>query len=81
MPRTSKDILAHADELPKRFEDYEPREQDRPTRLGLAPTPSVTLLEHVVAVRKQGLPWSTIGFEVGTSGEAARQKYGPLLAS
>ena len=39
------------------------------------------LVDHIVAARKHGLPWSTIGAEVGASGEAARQKYGPLLAS
>ena len=28
MPRTVKDILEHADELAKRFEDYEPSSDD-----------------------------------------------------
>ena len=90
MPRTTKDILAHADELAKRFEDYEPREGDRRDPAALAELRAAVvaradaerqLVDHIVAARKRGLPWSTIGAEVGTSGEAARQKYGPLLAS
>lgn len=32
MPRTIKDILDHADELAKRFEDYEPSAQTNVTR-------------------------------------------------
>ena len=28
MPRSVEDILKHADELAKRFEDYEPRAED-----------------------------------------------------
>ena len=31
--------------------------------------------EAVAAARKAGLPWQRIGHAVGTSGEAARQKY------
>lgn len=90
MPRTTKDILAHADELAKRFEDYEPREEDRRDPDALAELRAAVLaradaerqlVDRILAARHQGLPWSTIGAEVGTSGEAARQKYGPLLAS
>lgn len=90
MPRTTKDILAHADELAKRFEDYDPRSEDRRDPAALAELRAAVvaradaerqLVDHIAAARKHGLPWSTIGAEVGTSGEAARQKYGPLLAS
>ncbi|QYB07231.1 hypothetical protein I1A62_23515 [Rhodococcus sp. USK10] len=90
IPRTTKDILAHADELAKRFEDYGPREEGRRDSAALAELRAAVvaraeaerqLVDHIVAARKHGLPWSTIGTEVGTSGEAARQKYGPLLTS
>lgn len=90
MPRSTKDILAHADDLAKRFEDYEPREEDRRNPAALAALRTAVaaraeaerkVLDGVVLAREQGVPWSTIGSEVGTSGEAARQKYGPLLAS
>jgi hypothetical protein len=38
------------------------------------------LLEAVRAARKSGMPWSAIGSLVGTSGEAARQRYGNKVA-
>ncbi|GAD82781.1 hypothetical protein NCAST_13_00540 [Nocardia asteroides NBRC 15531] len=90
MPRTTKDILAHADELAKRFENYEPRVDDQRDPAALAALRAAVVaraeaerqvIDGVAAARERGVPWSTIGAEVGTSGEAARQKYGPLLAS
>lgn len=90
VPRTTKDILAHADELAKRFWDYESREGDRRDQAALAKLSAAVvahaeaerqLVDHIVAARKHGLSWSMIGAASGMSGEAVRQKYGPLLAS
>lgn len=36
------------------------------------------LLEAVRAAREAGCSWATVGAILGTSGEAARQRYGPL---
>lgn len=89
MPRKVEEILAHADELSKRFENYEPNSADE-----LDPTAVAALREavsersmaerHLLAAVKQardsGLSWSAIGTFVGTSGEAARQKYSDKAA-
>ena len=84
MPRTVDEILQHADELAARFESYEPNPADE------LDTGAVALLRAAVAERSQaerhlidairkareaGMPWSAIGTFVGTSGEAARQRY------
>ena len=89
MPRTVEEILQHADELAARFESYEPNPDDE-----LDPG-AVTLLRAAVAERSEaerhlieavrkarqaGLAWSAIGSFVGTSGEAARQRYGKKVA-
>lgn len=89
MPRTVDEILQHADQLAARFEDYEPNPADE-----LDPG-AVTLLRaaiqersdaerHVLdaikAARTAGISWSAIGRFVGTSGEAARQRYGNKVA-
>lgn len=85
MPRTTEEILAHADELAKRFEDYEPREEDERDPAVLAQLRAAVvaraeaerlLTQCIAAAKEGGLSWATIGTEVGTSGEAVRQKYG-----
>lgn len=85
MPRSVEDILKHADELAKRFEDYEPRAQDEHDG------EAVSLLRQAVMARSEaerairdavghartaGMSWTVIGSLIGTSGEAARQRYG-----
>jgi hypothetical protein len=84
MPRSLDDLVARADELADEFERYEPREDDR----GEPALPALRraayrraliereLLERVQQARKAGASWSKIGNELGTSGEAARQRYG-----
>lgn len=85
MPRTVQEILDHADELAQRFEDYEPAAEDERD-------PEVfTALRHAVVsrseaerslrtavedARRRGYSWTLIGSLLGTSGEAARQRYG-----
>jgi len=89
MPRTVEEILQHADELAERFESYEPNPADELDpgavtllRAAVAERSEAErhLLEAVRAAREAGMPWSAIGSFVGTSGEAARQRYGKKVA-
>lgn len=89
MPRTVEEILAHADELAARFEDYEPNPGDEldVTAIGRLRTAVAQqsaaerhLLDAVKTAREAGMSWATIGTFVGTSGEAARQRYGARVA-
>jgi hypothetical protein len=65
LPRTTKDILAYADELAKQFEDYQPREGDRrdaavlaAQRAAPAPAPKPSVSSSTTSSqRKHGLPW------------------------
>lgn len=85
MPRTVEEILKHADELAKRFEDDEPAPEDeRDPRVFAALRNAVvsrseaerTVKQAVVDARRHGYSWAFIGSLLGTSGEAARQRYG-----
>jgi hypothetical protein len=85
MPRTVQDILEHGDELAKRFEDYEPNADDeRDPEVFAALRRSVvarsqaerSIQQAVAQARRHGYSWRTIGSLIGTSGEAARQRYG-----
>ena len=85
MPRSVEDILNHADELAKRFEDYEPQPGDeRDPEAAQVLRDAVTarsdaersIRDAVDWARESGLSWSMIGSMIGTSGEAARQRYG-----
>src|SRR5664280_2880421 len=85
MPRTVQDILDHADELAKRFEDYEPSPTDERDpevfaelrRAVLSRSDAERSIKDAVKhARERGYSWAFIGSLVGTSGEAARQRYG-----
>lgn len=84
MPRSIDELIAHADELADRFEDYEPNEQDRgePGMMALRRAAyrrariEQELVDLVRHARASGVPWSRIGQQLGTTGEAARQRYG-----
>lgn len=89
MPRTVDEILQHADELAARFEDYEPRDEDEldPGAVALLRTAVAErseaerhMIEAVRRARAAGLSWKAIGSVVGTSGEAARQRYASKVA-
>ncbi|GAA4388021.1 hypothetical protein GCM10023167_12380 [Brevibacterium pityocampae] len=89
MPRTVEEILAHAEELATRFEDYEPNpaaelDADAVALLRAAVAERSEAERHMVdavrTAREAGMPWSTIGSFVGTSGEAARQRYSSKVA-
>lgn len=89
MPRSVEEILQHADELAERFENYEPDPADEldvgaVTLLRAAIQERSAAERHLIdairAARDAGMSWSTIGAFVGTSGEAARQKYSGRVA-
>lgn len=89
MPRSVDEILAHADELAVQFENYEPNPADELDAHAVALLRSAVaerseaerhMLDAVRAAREAGLSWRTIGTFVGTSGEAARQRYASKVA-
>jgi len=89
MPRKTEEILEHAEELAQRFEDYEPRPEDavKVTALRLVggavarrAQAERELIETVRHAREAGQSWAAIGAVLGTSGEAARQRYGKRIA-
>jgi hypothetical protein len=85
MPRSTEEILAHADELAKRFEDHEPGSGDSKDGRALRDIAQAfsrvavserELADAVSVARAEGHTWAAIGAMLGTSGEAARQRYG-----
>lgn len=85
MPRTVKEILEHSEELAARFESYEPTAADERDPIAFAALrDAVTsrakaegaITEAVDSARASGYSWRFIGNLLGTSGEAARQRYG-----
>ena len=84
MPKSIQDILDHADELADRLEAYEPDSEDeRPVEEYLLERAALNrarseqqIVDAVVAARLAGISWSRIGDALGTSGQAAQQRYG-----
>jgi hypothetical protein len=85
MPRSVQHILDHADELARRFEAYEPEAQDErdPEVFAALRDAAVSrsaaeqsIKTAVDEARAHGYSWAFIGSVLGTSGEAARQRYG-----
>lgn len=82
MPRSLQEILDHADELGRRFEDHEPSDVRDAAPLH-AIREAVTeraaserrIAQAVASAREAGVSWSAIGAMLGTSGEAARKRY------
>ena len=83
------EILAHADEFAARFEDYEPNPADEVDAGAVALLRAAVaersqaerhLLDAVAKARTSGMSWAAIGTLVGTSGEAARQRYASKVA-
>jgi hypothetical protein len=86
MPRSAEEILARADELARRFENYEPEPgevkdarplRDIATAFARLASSERELADAVSVARAEGHSWASIGAMLGTSGEAARQRYGP----
>ena len=87
MPRSIQDIIEHAEELAQQFEDYEPTDADevlveeymlRRAALARARCEGQTV-EAVAAARTRGITWSRIGEILGTSPQAAQQRYGTIV--
>jgi hypothetical protein len=85
MPRSAEEILSHADELARQFEDYEPAGGDVrdaealryvATAFARVAASQRDLAAAVHTARAEGHSWAAIGAMLGTSGEAARQRYG-----
>ena len=85
MPRTVKEILDQADELAARFEAHEPDPDDVSDAAALRAVRQAfqaraeterRVTDAVSVARAEGHSWAAIGAMVGTSGEAARQRYG-----
>jgi len=89
MPRSIQEILDHGDELAERFEEYEPKPGDERAveeylleRATIARARSERqVVEAVTAARSKGLSWQRIGAILGTSAQAAQQRYGAAVES
>lgn len=84
MPHSLDELIARADEFAEKFEDYEPHPEDEsritPLTVRMAAYKRAAaereLAETIRGARDAGISWREIGDAVGTSGEAARQRYG-----
>ena len=89
MPRSIQEILDQADELAKRFGEYEPNPDDeRPVaeylleRAALARARSERqVVDAVTAARAEGVSWQRIGEMLGTSAQAAQQRYRNVIGT
>jgi hypothetical protein len=87
MPRSIQDILDHADELARRFEQLDPNEAvEVPVEEYLLQRAVVArarteqqLVEAVAKARSAGITWQKVGALLGTSAQAAQQRYGHVL--
>jgi hypothetical protein len=89
MPRSLKEILHQADDLACRFEDHDPDPSEVKDAGALRAVRSAfqtrvdaeaRLAGAVSVARAEGHSWTAIGAMLGTSGEAARQRYGQPAA-
>jgi hypothetical protein len=85
MPRSTEEILAHADELARRFAAHEPADdrikdaralRDIAAAIERRASAERDIAAAVAVARAEGHTWAAIGAMLGTSGEAARQRYG-----
>jgi len=90
MPRTAEEIIHQAEELATRLEDHEPDADDVRDASALRELRQAFLaradaeqrvIDAVEKARCDGHSWASIGAMVGTSGEAARQRYGQTSSS
>lgn len=89
MPRSIQEILDQVDELAERFETYEPEAGDERSleeyqlkRAVIVRARSERqIADAVIAARSTGLPWQRIGAILGTSAQAAQQRYGAVVDS
>ena len=84
LPRTTQQIIDQADELAARFEQNDPTDEVKDAAALRAVREAFLrraaaereLADAVRAARAEGHSWAAIGAMVGTTGEAARQRYG-----
>ncbi|MGH3743266.1 MAG: hypothetical protein ACRDTP_00215 [Mycobacteriales bacterium] len=83
MPRSLKEILDRADDLANEFEQRDPGDAKDAASLRAVRAASqerasaeARLVDAISVARAEGHSWAAIGAMVGTSGEAARQRYG-----
>jgi hypothetical protein len=87
MPKSTQEILDHAEELVRRFEDFDPElaterlvEDYLLQRAVAARARSEReVVEAVAAARAKGISWRRIGELLGTSAQAAQQRYGAFV--
>jgi len=88
MPRSMQEIIDTAEDLADRFESYEPDSADQRDITPLADLREAVrerahaeqdMRDAVAAARAAGYSWATLGTLLGTSGEAARQRYDQLV--
>ncbi|WP_116948594.1 hypothetical protein [Jiangella endophytica] len=88
MPMSLQEALDHADELARRIEEREPDPRNFKDARPLAAIYRAVqarakadrdIVEAVSEARRSGQPWWLIGSYLGTSGEAARQRYSKLI--
>lgn len=87
MPRSIREILDHADQLAERCEAYEPVSDDeRPVEEYLLERAVLArargeqqVAEAVTSARTKGNSWKRIGAILGTSPQAAQQRYGAIV--
>jgi len=72
VPRTTQEILDQADQLAARFGKHDPTDDVKDATGAAADR---ELLDTVNSAREEGHAWAAIGAMVGTTGEAARQRY------
>ena len=84
MPRTVQEILDQADELAARFESHDPKDGDLKDAAALRAVRRAfqkradaegKVADAVSTARAKGHSWAAIAAMLGTSGEAARQRY------
>lgn len=84
MPRTLQEIINQQDELAAQFEGHVPDQDERRDPEPLAAMRAAVgdraaaeraVLDAVTSARDAGYSWAAIGAILGTSGEAARQRY------
>lgn len=89
MARTLSDIIAHAEAM---ADDFEQNPPDPSTAKNAGPLRAIAVAarlrasaeqevaDAVAAARADGASWNAIGMMLGTSGEAARQRYAALVS-
>jgi len=86
MPRSYEEIVALSEEMARSIEEDHSEPTIPPAESALRAAAlrrslaESDLGQAVVTARAEGVSWDRIGDAVGTSGEAARQKYGRLTA-